>query len=390
MTKVEFDKVIDRYNTNSYKWDEAKKFFGEKNVIPMWVADMDFESPKQVQEVLTKRAKHGVYGYAGDYEEYYKSITQWFLNRFGISIEKEWISITPGVVPALNMIIRTFTNPGDKVVLQSPVYPPFFDAIRKNGCHVANNVLKRSSNKYYIDFDDLEIKLSDSRAKLLLLCSPHNPVGRVWSREELVKIAKLCKKHGVLIVSDEIHSDLTFINEQHISFLQIATEEKVPTILCTSAAKTFNIAGLQISNVIIPDEFIREEFKNTLKANGISKPNIFGLTAQTACYKYGEPWLDNLRHYLTDNYLYLEDYIQKNIPQIKVTKSEGTFLAWLDIRETSMSSNKIYTKLIKEGKVALLPGNRFGEGGEGFLRINFGCPRELLDRGLKRISKVLT
>ncbi|ACB83887.1 MalY/PatB family protein [Natranaerobius thermophilus] len=390
MTGARFDQIIDRTGTHSYKWDDVGEVFGSNELLPMWVADMDFQSPDSVIEAVVERAQHGVYGYAGDFDGYFNSVKDWFNKRFNCKIEKDWIKTTPGVVPALNMAVRTYTNPGDKVIIQSPVYPPFFNVVRNNGCHVINNELIEEKGKYYIDFEDLDKKASDSRAKILMLCSPHNPVGRVWSREELKKIGEICQKNNLILISDEIHGDLTFPGNNNIPYFKIMSELNFNNvILCTSPAKTFNVAGLQTSSVIIPDQCLRSSFNNTLEANGFSKPNIFGLIAAESCYNYGEDWLDELREYLYQNFLFIEDYLKNNIPALEVTKSQGTYLAWLDIRKTGKTTKEIQKLLVSQGKVALIPGTKFGPNGEGFLRLNFGCPQKQLHQGLDRIAKVI-
>lgn len=384
----DFDRVIDRCHTNSIKWDFAQSIFGVDDVLPMWVADMDFEAPQPVIEALVEKAKHGIFGYADGTESYYEAIMGWMLRRHNWRIERDWICFCPGVVPSLLWLVRAFVKPGEKVVVQSPVYPPFFRSIESNGSELLNNPLKLENGQYVIDFVDLEEKLK-SGAKILILCNPHNPVGRVWKREELMKIGELCLKYHVIVVSDEIHSDLIYSGQKHIPFAALSEELAQNSIVCTAPSKTFNLAGLQISNIIIPNPELRRTFKKTLASNGMSHPNIFGLVALEAAYNEGEEWLNQLLVYLKENLNFLLQYIERNVPKVKVIIPEGTYLVWLDFRELGMEPKELQKFLLNKAHVAMNAGYTFGPGGEGFERLNIACPRSVLQEGLGRIARAV-
>lgn len=380
-----FDEIVNRKNTHCKKWDGIS---GD-DMLPMWVADMDFKCPPKVIEALKKRVDHGIFGYPGGYDSYYEAVIYWMKRRYHWDVKKEWITSCPGIVPALNMLVRALTNPGDKVVIQTPVYPPFFNAVRNNGCHVIENPLKFDGEKYTMDFEDLEKKF-DTRVKLMILCSPHNPVTRVWRKDELIKLGQLCIKNNVIIISDEIHSDIVFKGNQHTVFSCISEEFAQNSVICNAPSKTFNIAGIQTSNIIIPNEKIRTLFRHTLESTGLGSPNIFAIYALEAAYKYGEEWLEALLEYLRGNFVFLKKYIEENLPKIKVIESEGTYLAWLDLRFLGLEDNLIEDILKNKAKVVLSPGGIFGVSGSGFQRINIGCPRSTLQEGLDRLSRALT
>jgi cystathionine beta-lyase len=384
----DFDRVIDRYNTNSIKLDYLQSVFGTDDVLPMWVADMDFEAPLPVSEALVTKAKHGIFGYSDGTESYYEAVMGWMSRRHDWRIEKDWICFSPGVVPALLWLVRAFVKPGEKVVLQSPVYPPVFRSIESNGAELLNNQLKLENGQYVIDFADLEEKLK-SGAKMLILCNPHNPVGRVWNREELMKIGELCLQYHVLVVSDEIHSDLVYPGQKHIPFAALSEELAMNSIVCTAPSKTFNLAGLQTSNIIIPNPELRRVFKEVLALNGISHPNIFGLVAMEAAYNEGEEWLDQLLNYLQENLNYLLQYLESNISWVKAIIPEGTYLVWLDFRELGLKPKALQAFLLKNARVAMNAGYTFGPGGEGFERLNIACPRSVLQEGIQRIAQAV-
>lgn len=386
--KYDFDKIINRDNTNSMKWNFNKELFGSEDVLPMWVADMDFSVPPAIVDAIKKRAEHGIFGYSGPDDEYYNSVIGWMKKRHNWNIEKDWFAFTPGVVPGIYWFIRAFTHPGDKVILQPPVYYPFYSAIKLNGCEVVLNPLKFENDRYLMDFDDLESKF-DSRVKLLILCSPHNPIGRVWGKEELMRLGEICIKHGVIVISDEIHEDLVYKEYKHIPFASISDEFAQNSVTCTAPSKTFNLAGLQTSNFIVPNSKIRTEFKNMLENNAIMFPNTFGIVALQAAYEHGEEWLDELLDYLHGNLDFLLRYIKENIPKIKVINPEGTYLVWLDCRELGMDPIALKNFMLEKAKVALDDGYVFGQGGEGFERLNIACPRSLLEEGLNRIAKAV-
>lgn len=386
--KYDFDKVIVRYGTNAIKWDDLDKTFGAADILPMWVADMDFEAPQPVVDAMVKRAQHGIYGYTAKPESFYSSISNWMEKRHGWHVENEWIDVSAGVVPAISLSILAYSEPGDKVLLQSPVYFPFFSTIENNNRVIVNSRLKYENHQYKIDFEDLELKLK-SGVKLFILCNPHNPVGRVWSREELEKIGELCIRHNVVIVSDEIHSDLIFGKNTHIPIASISKELANRTVTCMAPSKTFNIAGLYTSVVIISDRALRDKFKQAITRLEAEAKNLFGIIALEAAYTHGEEWLEQALSYLEGNLDFLVDYFHTRIPKIKVLKPQGTYLAWLDCRELGMNQKDLVDFFIYKAKVGLNDGTVFGAGGEGFMRLNAACPRSLLEEGLKRIENAV-
>lgn len=386
--KYDFDSIIERRGTNSLKWDFSKEVFGSEELLPMWVADMDFLTPKKIEEAIEKRVEHGVFGYTGKGEAYYKSIINWVDKRHGWDIKKEWILSLPGVVPTLSAAILSFTKPGDKVLIQTPVYHPFFTVIEGNERVKVENRLIQGKDSYEIDFKDLEEKLSQG-VKMMILCNPHNPVGRVFKKEELIRIGEICKRHNVIIVSDEIHSDIIYKGHKHIPIASLSKEFSDITITCIAASKTFNVAGLSASAAIISNDGLREKFSKTADTLGIGSSNLLGGVALEASYTYGEEWLENLIWYLEGNRDYLLDFVKKRIPKIKAYKSEGTYLVWLDCRGLNMNSDELNHFMIKNAKVGLNNGTSFGTGGEGFMRINIGCPRKLIQEGLERIEKAV-
>ena len=389
--KYNFDEVIDRTNYHSVKWDELETIFGDipEDVLPMWVADMEFRSPQPVIEAIKKANEHGIYGYTSRPLSYYQAIIDWMEKRHNWKIKKDWLAFSPGVVPALSFIIRAFCQPGDKVVVQPPVYYPFFRVIENNGCHVVNNPLKLSNKKYFIDWEDLERKVDDPRVKLLILCSPHNPVGRVWQKEELIILGEICLKHHIIVVSDEIHADILFKGYKHTPFASISPAFAHNSITCTAPSKTFNLAGLQTSSIIIPNKKYYKIYENILDSLALNENNVFGLVALEAAYRDGEEWLEQLLSYLNENLKFLMKYFKEKIPKIKVIKPEGTYLVWLDCRQLGLSAQDLNNFMIKKARVALDDGCWFGLGGEGFMRINIASPRSFLEEGLKRIEEAV-
>lgn len=388
--KYEFNDVIDRKNTDCLKWDGLEERFGftDEDLLPMWVADMDFKAPRAVIDAIIKRAEHGIFGYAGGYDRYYDAVIYWMKHRHRWEVQKNWITFTPGIVPALNMLVRALTHPGDKVIIQYPIYPPFFNAVMNNGCHVVSNPLKFDGTKYVMDFEDLEKKF-DPRVKLMILCSPHNPVGRVWTKEELTRLGEICRKHQVIVISDEIHADLVFKGYRHIPFASISEEFAQNAVICTAPSKTFNIAGLQMSNIIIPNEKIRSQFLKARENIGISKPNVLGIAALEAAYRHGEDWLKELLEYLEENFIFLKKYIEEKIPQIKVIPLESTYLAWLDCRNLALTKEALEELIHKKAKLVLNQGYTYGSEGEGFVRLNIACPRTVVEEGLQRLEKAV-
>jgi cystathionine beta-lyase len=384
-----FDTIIERRNTACLKWDGIKSRYGVQgdDLLPMWVADMEFRPPQAVLEAMVRRAAHGIYGYPAGLEAYYEAIRNWMRRRHGWEIQDDWITSAPGVVPAINLLIRTLTNRGDGVVIQPPVYHPFFSGVEENGCRLLSNRLHFDGERYTIDFDDLEQKLR--HAKLLILCSPHNPVGRVWTREELLRLGDLCIKHGVLVISDEIHFDLVFSGHTHTVFAALSEDFAQHCIICTSPSKTFNLAGLKPAMAIIANERIRREFRRTLLACGIGNPNVFCLDAVKAAYEHGEPWLNELLEYLEENLALAQRFVAEEIPQLRMVRPEGTFLAWLDCTSLGVEPKVLEQLLLTKARLVLNQGYTFGPGGDGFVRINFGCARSMLEDGLSRLARAV-
>lgn len=380
---VDFNKIVDRRNTMCAKWDTVSE-----DILPMWVADMDFQSPREVIEALKERVDHGVYGYLDSTDSYYEAVKEWTYKRHNYKIEKSWIVSTSTVVTTINMAIRAFTKEGDKVLIETPVYHPFFHGIKNNKRTLVESSLIFNGEKYIMDFKDLEEKFKGG-VKLMILCSPHNPIGRVWTREELITLRDLCLKYKVLVVSDEIHSDLTFKENPHTIFASLGNGIEDISITCTAPSKTFNIAGIQASNVIIPNKELRDKFIAELDAIGFHTVNIFAVTALTAAYNSSEYWLDELLVYIKDNYLYVKEYLEKHIPKVKVMPYEGTYLLWIDFRELNLSQEDLVKLLEEKAKVFLNDGTMFGKYGKGFMRMNIGCPREILSEGLRRLKEGL-
>ena len=384
--KYDFDKIIDRRGTNSYKWDTPE----EDGVIPMWVADMDFFTAPAVVQAVTRRAQHGIYGYVTLPEAYYHSTIDWFGTRHNWAIERDWILYTSGVVPAISAIIKAFTSPGDKVVVQQPVYNCFFSSIVNNGCEIVDNALIATGDTYVMDYDDLEEKTKDARVKLLLLCNPHNPAGRVWSKEELSQVGKICAQNHVIVVSDEIHCELTMPGYDYMPFASISPELQDRCITCVSPSKAFNTAGLQIANIVTNHPDWRKKIDRAINDNEVCDVNPFGVEALIAAYNQGADWLEELRQYLWENYNVLKQYFAQHLPFCQVTKLEATYLVWVDIKSTGLSSDQLTHLLLTEGKVMVNSGTIYGKAqGEGYMRINIACPRARMLEGLKRMAHVI-
>lgn len=386
--KYYFDKIIDRRNTNSYKWDLVK----EEGVIPMWVADMDFPTAPAIIEALQKRVAHGIFGYTLVPDSYYEAIINWFSRRHQWQIEQSWILYTSGVVPALSSTLKAITMPGENVLVQTPVYNCFFSSIQNNGCKIIENELKRVGNyTYEIDFDDFERKCADEKTTAFILCNPHNPAGRVWKKEELERMNDICLRHGVKVIADEIHCELVMPGSQYIPFASISEACRDNSVTLNSPTKAFNIAGLQIANIICPDANLRRRIDRAININEVCDVNPFGVIALQAAYNEGEEWLDELNQYLWENYQALKNFFATELPQVRVTKLEGTYLVWLDILGIELSSDEAYEQLMKDGKVFVNSGTIYGrKAGQGFLRINIACPRKTLMQGLARIGSVLS
>lgn len=381
----DFDTMIDRKGTNCHKWENMRPF-GGKEVLPFWIADMDLAVPPGVIEALNKRTAHPIYGYTMPQDSLFQSIADWNQKRHGWLIEREWMLIANGVVPSISAAILALTEPGDQVIIQPPVYPPFAACITKNKRQIVENPLKVLNGRYVPDFDDLEKKIT-SKTKCLILCNPHNPVGRVWTREELTRLNEICLRHEVVIISDEIHCDLVFKGHKHTPSASLSEASAQNTITLIAASKTFNLAGTATSFVIIPDHVKRQNFIEITEALACTKGgNLFGFTATEAAYQTGEKWLDALLTYLEGNAEYLVDYVTQYIPGVKITKPEGTFLGWLDFRQVTDDPATLNNLLIDRARVGLNNGSSFGSVGAGFARINFACPRTLLHEGLTRIE----
>ena len=386
--KYNFDEVIDRKNTDSMKWSASylEQHFGSADCVPLWVAYMDFRTAQPVIDAVTERAGHGIYGYALAGDEFYEAVIKWQKRRNGWEVKKEWIVFSPGVVPALWHIVRTFCSPGEKVILQSPVYYPFYKVIEDNGCQVINNRLINNGGRYEMNFEELERQAEDSSVKMMILCSPHNPVGRVWTKEELRRVSEICFANDVLLVSDEIHSDLVFRPNVHTPAASLSEELMMNTITCMAPSKTFNLAGVQVSDVIVPDRRLRRRLAGSLKSAGVM-PNVFGLAAQTAAYNEGEEWLEQLLEYLAGNLDFMENFITSELPEVKSRRPEGTYLAWLDFSGYGFTTEELQNRMKNKAGVALDDGYIFGDGGEPCQRINFACPRSVLIKAMERLRK---
>lgn len=381
--KYDFDKVVPRRGTNSYKWDLVK----QDDVIPLWVADMDFAVAPPIQEALRKRMEHPVFGYTLVPDSYYESVINWFCRRHNWHIEKDWILYTSGVVPAVSCAIKAFTLPGEKVLLQTPAYNCFFSSIRNQGCEVLENELVREGDTYRIDFDDFERKCADEKTTVFLLCNPHNPCGRVWIKEELQRMADICRKHHVKVISDEIHCEI-IMPGCHFTPFALVDEDNGVTL--NSPSKNFNIAGLQIANVICKNDEWRRRIDRVINIYEVCDVNPFGVIALQAAYNKCGDWIDEMNQYVWGNYQYLKRFVLDELPQIQVIRMEGTYLAWLDIMCYELSSDEATQQLLHEGRVFVSSGTLYGrKAGEGYLRLNLACPRETLKQGLVRLGRVL-
>lgn len=382
--EYDFSRPTDRRGTDSYKWDSAPEAY----IIPLWVADMDFETFPAITEALQRRVAHGIFGYTRAPEAYYEAVCRWFGKRHGWHINREHIIYTSGVVPAVSAVIKALTLPGDQVIVQGPVYNCFFSSIRNNGCEMVSNSLiyNKEELRYEIDFDDLERKLKHERARLMLLCNPHNPGGRVWTRDELTRVAELCRKYGVRVVSDEIHCELTLYDNEYVPFGSLPDELSRDSITCCSPSKAFNTAGLQIANIVCRDAEVRNRIDRAININEVCDVNPFGVIALQAAYSdEGYEWLTQLRKYISANYDLLLERFARELPKCKVMRMEGTYLAWIDCSELHISSDEIEEMLMHENKVWVNAGSMYGAEGAAFIRINMACTSELLNEGITRI-----
>ena len=378
--KYNFDEMISRRNTNCIKWDAS----ADSEMLPMWVADMDFRTAPAIVEALQKRVAHGIFGYTRVPDEYYQAVISWLDRRHGLKTKKDWFIYTSGVVPAISAIIKAMTEPGDKVILQTPVYNCFFSSVRNNGCEILSNPLIYAGQTYRMDYEDLERKAADPRAKVLVLCNPHNPAGRVWTHEELVRLGEICIRHNVLVISDEIHCELVYPGHKHLPFASISEEFLKDSVTCISPSKAFNIAGLQIANIIAPDDEIRRKIDRAINVNEVCDVNPFGVIATIAAYNEGEEWLDQLVGYIGENYKFMKDFCTVNLPEFPLAVLEGTYLAWMDCSALHIPSEELGVRLQKEAKLWLNAGAIYGKDGDNFMRWNLACPRERVADGLNR------
>ena len=388
INKWNFDEVIDRKCYGTIKWQPKflKMWLKYEDLLPLWVADMDFRAPEPITKAMIKRVNHGIFGYTLPEEDYYDAAINWFQRRHNWKIQREWFIYSPGTVAAICNLLITFSKPGDKIIIQEPVYYPFKDSIKRNGRIALINPLKLNKDHYEMDFEDLEKKVKDSRAKILILCNPHNPVSRVWQRDELEKLGNICLKNNILVIADEIHGDLIFPRYTYIPFASISEDFAQNSITCTSGSKTFNIAGLLTSNILIPDPIKRQSFLNQMESQSLTLPDLFGAIALKAAYNDCEDWVDAVMIYIRKNYEFLKNFVQEKLPGVGVFEPEGTYLIWMDFRGLKLTQNELDDILKKEAKVGLDSGPMFGTGGQGFQRINIACPLSILKDALERME----
>ena len=377
--KYDFDKTIDRRATNSYKWDSAPE-----GVLPMWVADMDFRTAPAIIDALQKRVAHGIFGYTRVPDAYYDAVTSWFSRRHGWDIDREWIIYTSGVVPAVSAVIKALTVPGDKVIVQTPVYNCFFSSIRNNGCEIVSNPLRRTADTYKMDFDALERCAADPRTKVMLLCNPHNPAGRVWTPDELTRLGNICLRNGVTVVADEIHCELVYQGFKYTPFASLSDAFLHRSVTCVSPSKAFNIAGLQIANIVAFDNDLRSRIDKAININEVCDVNPFGVAATIAAYNEGEEWLNQLVDTLHGNYEAMAEFCRRELTEFPITRLEGTYLVWMDCSSLGMSSDALEHALLDDARLWLNAGTMYGAEGEGYMRWNIACPRSVMLDGLNR------
>ena len=379
-----FDEIVDRRRTDSLKYAswEGKP----DDLIPLWVADMDFRTPPCVIEALVEKSRHGIFGYSESREDYFEVLESWFRRRFGWEIEPGWLIKTPGVVFAICMAIRALTSEGDAVLIQQPVYYPFASSITLNNRELVVNELAYENGRYHIDFEDFERKITEHRVKMFILCSPHNPVGRVWTKDELIRMGDICAKHGVIVVADEIHADFVYPGCSHTVFASLKPEFANITVTCTAPTKTFNLAGLQISNIFVSNQPMRRRIKQEISRAGYSQVNVMGMVACKAAYAQGEKWLEELKTYLTGNLDFVRSFISAHMPEIRLVEPEGTYLIWLDCRALGLNDKALDELVIQRAKLWLDGGHMFGQGGSGFQRVNIACPRSLLEQAMEQLA----
>lgn len=387
--KFNFDLIVDRKGTNSLKTEKLKERYGNGDLIPLWVADMDFLSPPQIAEAIIERAKHGIFGYTFAPQEYYDSIKNWLERRHNWQIDQEWLSFIPGVVKGIAFITECFTSENDTIVIQPPIYPPFKSVPTMHQRKVVTNPLVLKNGRYEMDFEQLKDIIRTTNPKIFILCNPHNPGGRVWNQEDLIELSEICHDNNVLVISDEIHADLALYGNKHIPFASVSEKAAQNSITLMAPSKTFNIAGIISSFSIIPNKEIRDKFHSYLTKSELSEAHIFACTATTAAYNYGDAWLDGMKQYLEQNIDFVDKYCKQNIPQIKVMKPDASFLIWLDCRSLNLSQKELEHLFINNAHLALNSGSTFGIEGEGFMRMNIGCPLSILEKAMSNLEKAL-
>lgn len=386
---LDFDTIIDRKNTDCLKYDFAKRRGMPEDVLPLWVADMDFKTSSYVEDALAERARHGIFGYSESQTPYFEIVRDWMKRHHDWEVKEPWLIKTPGVVFALAMAVKAYTEPGDGVLIQSPVYYPFSEVIEDNGRRIVSNTLVLGEDhKYHINFEDFERQIKENQIKLFFLCNPHNPVGRVWTTEELTRLGDICLKYQVTVVSDEIHSDFIF-RGRHQVFADLKREYADITVTCTAPSKTFNLAGLLLSNIFISNRELRHKFRQQVNAAGISQLSPFGLVACETAYTQGEEWYQAMLAYVAENIAFTKEYVEKHLPGVEMVEHEGTYLVWLDFRKTGLSVEELEDLIVNRAKLWLDSGKIFGKSGEGFQRINVACPRQILEEALHRIREQL-
>ncbi len=383
MGKYNFDVPVNRRNSDSIKWDV------KENELPMWVADMDFQTAPEIIEALSQRVAHGVFGYTDVDNDWYDAYMGWWKRRHNFAIEKDWLMFCTGVVPAISSIVRKLTTPNEKVIIQTPVYNIFFNSIINNGCRVWESPLKYESGQYFMDFEDLEKKMSDPQASLMILCNPHNPVGKIWSKQDLQRVGELASKYGVTVISDEIHCDLTEPGKSYIPFASVSDICREVSITCIAPTKAFSIPGIQTSAIVVPNKFLRHKVWRGINTDEVAEPNVFAHHAAVAAFTKGEPWLDEARQYLFNNRHYAEDYIASNIPELFVVKANATYLVWIDISALNTTSKDFAAFMRERMGLFVTAGSVYGEEGDKFLRMNVACPRSTLEDGLERLKKAV-
>ncbi len=387
--KYEFNEIVDRRNTNSLKYDFAVERGKPSDILPLWVADMDFKAPPEVLNALLKAVSHGIFGYSEVKKDYFAAVHDWFYQHFNWDTKEQWLIKTPGVVYAIALAVKALTKEKEGVLIQQPVYYPFEETILLNKRALVVNYLVYQNGKYSIDYDDFEQKIIEGNVKLFVLCNPQNPVGRVWTKEELTKMGEICIRHNVIIVSDEIHCDFTYPGFQHTVFANINETFAENTITCTSPSKTFNLAGLQVSNIFIRNDRLRNKIIYELDKSGYSQLNTLGLVACKAAYQYGEPWLEELKEYLLDNLNFVREFLKENLPMIELIEPEGTYLIWLGFTKLNLTSGEMKELIVDKAKLWLDAGQIFGKNGVGFERINIACPRKLLQKAMEQLNTAI-